>query len=69
MATDIIDEFTHRGHERFRSLTVLNCGDGKTRTFQQWLEWMKTWDPMREKGPGISKRPRPAKAKTTGGEK
>jgi hypothetical protein len=65
--TDLqIDDYTRRGHEHFRRTTKFTCGDGKQRTFSQWLEWMKTWDPMgaedmRERGPGISRRPRPSR--------
>jgi hypothetical protein len=38
-----------RNHERFKATVVLNCGDGKPRTMNQWLQWQATRDPLNEK--------------------
>jgi hypothetical protein len=43
-----IDQYTREGHRRFMSNRQYSyvCTDGKTRTLSEWLEWMKTWNPL-----------------------
>ena len=80
----VVDEFTKRGHERFKSMTRFTAtidGTSVVMTWDEWMEWQMTRDPIQEdpkiakdlqasflqkiqnerRGPGISKRPRPAK--------
>lgn len=59
-----IDDATRRGHLKFKRSRefMYTCGDGKTRTLDQWLIWMRTWDPLTEEKPPAKK---PAKKKST----
>lgn len=41
-----IDPWTRKGHERFKRSTSFVCGDGKIRTFEEWLEWQATREPL-----------------------